>query len=213
ARAQRLSPLAPRPAWSELDRYQQTMTRDEFAGLLQTIYVPGGGWEPFITVGQDRARIVKDSKRPDEFFELRFATATKHARAKSGFWRTREQVRDATREFPAVAGRPLEGLRIALDPGHLGGEWAQMEERWFQIGDAPPVKEGEMTLAVAKALAPRLEALGATVMWVRQENGPVTTTRPENLTDAARLSLTDRGVTDARETYSDRADPDREKSV
>src|SRR5262249_21750121 len=116
-------------------------------------------------------------------------------------------------DTPASAGRPLEGLRIALDPGHLGGEWAQMEERWFQIGDTPPVKEGEMTLAVAKALAPRLEALGATGMWVRQENGPVTTTRPENLTDAARASLTERGVTEAKETYSDRADPDREKSV
>src|SRR5262249_61373032 len=132
-----------------------------------------------------------DRTRRDQFVELRFAAAARPARAKAGFWRTRAQIREARRDSPASAARPLEGLRVALDPGHLGGEWAQMEERWFQIGDAPPVKEGEMTLAVAKALAPRLEALGATVMWVRQENGPVTTTRPENLTDAARLSLTD----------------------
>ena len=43
-----------------------------------------------------------------------------------------------------------------------------------------------------------LEALGATVMWVRQENGPVTTTRPEGLLETARGALAERGVTDAR---------------
>ena len=213
ALAQRLSPLAPRPVWSELQRYQQTMTRDEFVHLLQTLYAPDGGWEPFITIGDDLARIVTDSSHSDQFFELRFASAAKPAKVKSGFWRTRAQNRDSRRDTPAALGRPLDGLRIALDPGHLGGEWAKMEERWFQIGDAPPVKEGEMTLAVAKMLAPRLEALGATVMWVRRENGPVTTSRPENLTDTARASLADRGVADTKETYSDRADPDREKSI
>src|SRR5450432_126144 len=55
---QRLSPLAARPAWPELERFQQTMTRDEFVRLLQTLYAPAGGWESFITVGDDRAWLV-----------------------------------------------------------------------------------------------------------------------------------------------------------
>jgi hypothetical protein len=210
---QRLSPLAARPAWPELERFQQTMTRDEFVRLLQTLYAPAGGWESFITVGDDRAWLVTDSKNPSQVFELRFAVAPKPARITSGFWRTRAQIRRDQSGLPSSPGRPLDGLRIALDPGHLGGEWAQMEERWFQIGDAPPVKEGEMTLAVAKMMAPRLEALGATVMWVRRENGPVTTTRPEGMLDIARGALIERGVTDTKDNYAGPADPDREKSI
>ena len=211
--AQRLSPLAARPAWSELERFQQTMTRDEFVHLLQTLYAPAGGWESFIKIGDDRAWFVTDSRNPDQLLELRFASDKKPPRTTFGFWRTRAQVRDARARAPSAPGRPLEGLRVALDPGHLGGVWARMEERWFQIGDTPPVKEGEMTLAVAKMMAPRLEALGATVMWVRRENEPVTTSRPEGMRDAARGALIDRGVSDLKDSYSGTTDPDREKSI
>ena len=211
--AQRLSPLAPRPSWSELERYQQSITREEFLCQLRTLYSPDGGWEEFVRLGDDRAWLVTNSKDPSQIFELRFATKKRPARATSGFWRTRAQIQAVRARSPAAPGRPLEGLRVALDPGHLGGEWARMEERWFQIGDAPPVKEGEMTLAVAQMLAPRLEALGATVLWVRRENGPVTTTRPEGMLDTARAALAERGVAGIKDAYSGPADPDREKSI
>ena len=211
--AQRLSPLAARPVWSELERYQETMSQAEFLRLLRTHYSPDGGWQAYIKVGENNALILTDSKISGEVFELRFAPDLKPARMVSGFWRTRAQVRDARSQAPPAPGRPLDGLRVALDPGHLGGEWARMEERWFQIGDAPPVKEGEMTLAVAKMIAPRLEALGATVMWVRRENEPVTTSRPEGMRDAARRALAERGVTEMKDSYSGSADPDREKSI
>ncbi len=211
--AQRQSPLAARPDWSEFERFQQTMTREEFVRLLQTLYAPAGGWESYITIEEDRALLITDSKTPGQFFALRFAPAKSAPRSTEGFWRTRAQVLRARRDLPPSPGQPLDGLRVALDPGHLGGEWARMEERWFQIGDAPPVKEGEMTLAVAKMLAPRLEALGATIMWVRNENGPVTTTRPDGLLDTARGALAERGVSEVRDTYTGPADPEREKSV
>ena len=32
-------------------------------------------------------------------------------------------------------------MKIAIDPGHLGGEWARMEERWYVIGDSKPVAD------------------------------------------------------------------------
>jgi len=79
----------------------------------------------------------------------------------------------------------LYGLHIAIDPGHLGGEWAKMEARWFQIGDADPVCEGDMTMRVAKLLKPRLESLGAKVTLVRDGAGPVTKLRPEDFMDMA----------------------------
>jgi hypothetical protein len=75
-------------------------------------------------------------------------------------------------------------VRIAIDPGHLGGPWAQLEERWFQVGSAPPVKEGDLTLVVARLLKPRLEQLGAQTTLLRDSTEPLTSWRPESLRQA-----------------------------
>jgi hypothetical protein len=91
---------------------------------------------------------------------------------------------------PAPEGRPLAGVKVALDPGHLGGSWAKMEQRFFQIGESRPVVEGDMTLRVAKLLVPRLEALGAEVHLVREATEPVTEQRPATLRPVARQELT-----------------------
>ena len=69
-----------------------------------------------------------------------------------------------------------------------------MEERWFQIGDSPPVTEGDMTLAVAELLAPRLESLGAQVFLTREKPAPSTSLSPAQLQDAAIASLADKGA-------------------
>src|SRR4029077_15274072 len=113
---------------------------------------------------------------------------------------TKEQKRAprsgrSTKSVPrADRDKPLSGLKIALDPGHLGGTWAKMEERWFQIGNSIPVIEGDLTLRVAQTLAPRLQELGAKVTLVRSAPGPVTTVRPEELQIEAEASLRQRGV-------------------
>jgi len=36
----KLTPLAPKPDWHDLDKYQQTITRSEFTDLLNRIYAP-----------------------------------------------------------------------------------------------------------------------------------------------------------------------------
>ena len=108
---------------------------------------------------------------------------------------------------------PLSGVKIAIDPGHLGGIWAKMEERWFQIGNSIPVTEGDLTLRVAQILAPRLENLGAKVSLVRSAPGPVTTVRPEALKTQAEASLRERGVTNPLPSYQGPDDPNREDSV
>jgi len=158
------------------------MSREEFARLLQTLYAPAGGWEAYITIGDDRAWFVTDSTRAGATFELRFATSKRLPRVTSGFWRTRAQVREARAGLPPAPGLPLDGVRIALDSGtprgRLGAHGGALVPNRRRANRS---RRGEMTLAVAKMIAPRLEALGATVMWVRRENGPVTITRPEGL--------------------------------
>ena len=109
--------------------------------------------------------------------------------------------------------KPLAGVKIAIDPGHLGGDWAKMEERWFQIGDTLPVTEGDMTLRVAQLLAPQLTALGAEVTLVRNAAGPTTPERPKTLREAARGALALQGTANPPETYADASDPLRATSV
>ncbi len=69
---------------------------------------------------------------------------------------------------------------ICLDPGHIGGEWARMEQRWFQHGRDRPVQEAELNLIVARLLKPRLEQLGFTVTLSKNDFQPVTPQRPED---------------------------------
>ena len=173
-----------------------------------------GGWEPFIQLAADQARILVDSRRGEAGrMVLRFARPDRPARP-ARFWRDAETIR-----LGALAGgrwnplRPLAGRRIALDPGHLGGRWAQMEERWVRIGDHPPVCEGDLTLAVAAHLAPRLEALGAEVLWVRSTTEPRTPERPETLAAAAREALGGRGISRPPADYAGYEDPRKEDSV
>ena len=84
-------------------------------------------------------------------------------------------------------------MKIAIDPGHIGGKWAKIEERWFQIGKSKPVVEGDMTLQIAKLLIPRLEAMGAEVHLTRSHAEPVTGVRPSQLRKAAAASLREKG--------------------
>src|SRR5712672_76782 len=41
-RAQRLSPLAPAPDWKRLDAFRESITKEEFLRLLETVFAPGG---------------------------------------------------------------------------------------------------------------------------------------------------------------------------
>ena len=213
ARAQNLSALAAAPDWHALDAYQETITREEFAALLTTLYAPRGGWEPWLRLDEDKLVLRKSNVPLDDLYTLRFAPAAAHRRPlPPEYWRARAALAPPA----APPDQPLAGLRVALDPGHLGGRWARLEERWFQIGDASPVMEGEMTLRVARRLAERLRTLGAArVDLLRGGDEPATALRPDSpaLLKAARRQLAEGGVVQPRETFDGPADPQRQLAV
>ncbi len=203
AAAANLTPLGKPPRWSILDGYQETITHDEFVRLLDTVYATRG-YSDLITVGAKDARIVED-RDAKTFFTLRFASDT--PRKVPRYWHPIEKLSGASRE------KPLRHLRIALDPGHIGGKWAKMEERWYQVENTKPVEEGEMALFVAKLLAKRLRELGAEVSFVRGKNAPVTPLRPDDLRNVARAVLKKNGVTEPADHYTDAADPAKENTL
>jgi N-acetylmuramoyl-L-alanine amidase len=174
----RLAPLGNEPEWTILDTCQETISRTEFERLLTTIFTTGEAWKNFIALDDHEAVIAPGAPDSGLRFHLRFAPAEQE-KTPPRHWRTTAELP------PAPADRPLEGLRIAIDPGHIGGAWAKMEERWFVVGNGQPVCEGDLTLSVARLLKPQLEALGATVSLVRNDSEPLTPLRPESLLEQA----------------------------
>jgi N-acetylmuramoyl-L-alanine amidase len=171
--------LAAPPDWSALEIYQNTIRREEFEQLLTTVFTTGDAWKSFIEITETEARIQTGTIPTDPVFHLRFAKAETSS---PRHWRTGSDLALTNQK------QPLTGMKIAIDPGHIGGAWATIEERWFVVGDGKSVQEGDMTLHVAKLLKPRLEALGATVTLVRQSLEPVTNMRPEALLTLAQDS-------------------------
>ena len=78
---------------------------------------------------------------------------------------------------PSLSDLPLKGLRVALDPGHLGGEMALVEERYIRMRPNPEkginkvieFNEGDLALETALKLKAKLEKLGATVFLTRSQ--------------------------------------------
>ena len=204
--AECLSVLGRKPDWSELEKYQDTMTHDEFVHLLNDVYCPQGYDPDLFEIGPEAVQILtKNGERTR--FVLQFAKSDEDCLQPRDWW-------TAPAALPAVdARRPLAGFHIALDPGHLGGPWAKMEERWFQIGHNAPVQEGDMTLRVAQLLAPRLQSLGAKVSLLRNATEPVTPCRPSDFEDIARQLLERSGIGDPREDFDGPADPAKEHTV
>src|SRR4030095_5044018 len=97
--------------------------------------------------------------------------------------------------------------------GHLGGKWAKMEERWFQVDSSQPVQEGDLALKVARLLAPRLRELGAKVFFVRRSNEPVTAKRPDDFRELATNILVKNGVPHPRPDVLDPNDPEKEQTI
>jgi hypothetical protein len=202
--AANISPLAAKPRWQTLERYQETITRDEFIRLLQDVYATRG-YGDLIEIDQDFARIRED-RDANTFFTLRFAKEKPRA-LPWRYWRTIGKL------GPASEKRPLVRLHVALDPGHIGGKWAKMEERWFQVDDSRPVEEAEMALLVAKLLTPKLRDLGAEVTFVRSRNRPTTPKRPDDFREIARTILAKSGINNPSDSYENGTDENKDKSI
>jgi hypothetical protein len=204
--ADNLGTLGAHPRWSVLEHYQETITRDEFARLIQNVYCTHGFADDLIKIDNESAQILKN-RAAKSFLTLRFAKDEASRHSIPRLWRPAKSLPPPSRE------RPLANLRIALDPGHLGGRWAKMEERWFRVGDAPPVTEGDLTLKVARILAPELRKLGAKVFFVRNSNEPVTPMRPGDFKELARKILIKNGIPQPRLNILDPNDPEKEQTI
>ena len=204
--ADNLGVLGDHPRWAVLEKYQKTITHDEFSRLIQNVYCTHGFAPDLIEINEKTARLLMN-REAQTFFTLRFAENDAERRPVPRLWRPAKSLPSTKPE------KPLSGLKIALDPGHLGGKWAKMEERWFQVGSSAPVEEGELTLRVSRLLAAKLRALGAKVLFVRNSNEPITSKRPDDFRELARKILIKNGVPQPRADVLDPNDPAKEQTI
>lgn len=154
--------------WSDLAAFHETVSADTFSRLLAEVYAPGGGMIPYLRYVEGGVAIYDDKAQSgDPLFTLRFAPEDRPP-----------PVKPVGRD-----GAPLHGLRVALDPGHIGGAWSRMEERFFLVDRERdwPVQEAALNLHVAHLLSNRLAAAGADVVLVKDDFEPMTDVRPDLL--------------------------------
>ena len=180
------SSLGNPPKWGTLDPWQKTVTREQFQRLLAKVYCPRKEWwNPWIVLKKDKARIRKFVGK-DQWYDLSFAENNQSL-----------QIAQCNR-------KSMQELKIALDPGHIGGKYSQMEGRHFVIGKGVPVKEGELSLQVAKKLEVILTGLGAEVFLLRAKCEPVTSKRPKDFTKESEAWINGRGLKDLKQEEQDK---------
>lgn len=195
ARLDRLSPLGTKPDWLKLQSFHQTLTRSEFEAAMRDVYSDGSPFPPPWNLESDGVVIkTGDPLKPEA--RIAFASRSEAPLPGTRTWR-------AAAEMPPLKGRPLlSDIHIAIDPGHIGGAYARMEERMLSFAPGESIQEGDLTLTTAQVLAERLKALGAYVSLVRDRAEPVTPQRPSDFVIQARQLLVDAGFPLPQENYT-----------
>jgi N-acetylmuramoyl-L-alanine amidase len=163
------SPVSEAPEWRLLEGYQGTLSQKEFTERLQRVFDPEGALGAYLEMSERAVVVFRDREKTQPLFRLRFAAPTSTPRPELAPF----ALADPT--------KPLLGKVICLDPGHIGGDWADIEERTFRIGRDRPVVEGELNLQTCRLLAERLSAAGAKVVWTHEGFAPTTEVRPADL--------------------------------
>jgi hypothetical protein len=186
--------MAEAPKWSSLTLLSKTMSKEEFVTALETFYSDGSAFPAPWDV-EEKAVVVKTGDPAAPTVRIEFLQPKEKAADLPRFWRRVD-------ELPPLKGRPpLSDLHIALDPGHIGGAYAKIEERFLSFAPGESIQEGDLSLLTAQLLKKKLETLGAVVTLVRENSEPVTSFRPADLRLIAQSVLKDAGVPMPVENY------------
>lgn len=176
--------------WKGLARFDRVFTRLEFEARLSGIFAPFGGMNPYLSI-DDRAVAIfgSEARNTAPWVVIRFATPNTGRASSPVSFRTPAEFLHSQ---AANAGRPLAGLRIAIDPADIGGRWAAMEDRSVDFPGYGRINEGDINLTVAFLLRARLTELGAEVFLVRDRQEPVLALQAPLLLSQIRQALNQR---------------------
>lgn len=147
----------------DFDRFQSQFTQEELASRIQR----------YLQKSDEIRHYYKLT--PDALY-LYASAADHHNEHPEYILRLRSQP---TTRPKAKLTKPLSAYRIAIDPGHLGGSYADLEERKVFIPYHPNLPsqelikfdEGTLNLMTAKVLRDLLQQSGMTVMLTKEQAG------------------------------------------
>lgn len=155
--------------WEALRKLPPLGEATQLRQWVREIYLPYAEAEEWVRLEEEGVRVRVSRAHAGIWLELPWPEAAEGP------------AEDSFGPPAARAGEaPLAGWRIALDPGHIGGDWGPMEQRSFRLDEGAVVQEGDLVLATARRLEARLRKLGAEVFLLREEAAPVTEQRPED---------------------------------
>jgi N-acetylmuramoyl-L-alanine amidase len=153
--------------WRGFDPYYRRVPVARVRERLRRWLERNRGIERYFSIGEDAIRLYaspsdRRENRPEYVFQLGTAPTPV--------------------AFPRPAGNrahPLQGVRIAIDPGHSGGGLAHIEERYIDMAPVPEVggrsdlhfDEGTLALLTAQRLRRLLEGAGAEVLLTHEAIG------------------------------------------
>jgi N-acetylmuramoyl-L-alanine amidase len=181
--------LDPPPGWAALRRYASTLTSTQFQAMLERFVNPDGSLTPHVLVDPVRSALVPEPVLAPEVSIPFLAPAPATSVGATPPMKAQPLLEPLAPDVPfrrerwmtLRAGRgprrPFGPLRVAIDPGHLGGEFARLERRLYLWGPAESgarlsLREGDLTLRTALELATKLEADGVEVRLTRTESTP-----------------------------------------
>ncbi len=156
--------------WKKLEVFDQTITREEFQRIMEGLYDPFDGMDGYLKVSPWSVILFeKKGYKGNELLFLRFAPSQDHAVAVPNFFRTPLEIAN----LPKRKDKPLDGLRVVIDPADIGGKWGPIEDRSVYFKGYGRIQEGDLNLVNGLLLKERLVELGAEVRLIRTEAEPL----------------------------------------
>jgi N-acetylmuramoyl-L-alanine amidase len=184
----RLAALVRAPTiaeWRTLERFDRTLTRQEFEERLDRVFDPWHGLRPYLKMERDAAVIYPDAGcRGAPLARVDFAPIPRLRQPLPVNFR--RPGRHPTGGGPQHS---LAGLHVVIEPADIGGAWATMEDRSVEFPGYGRICEGDLNLVVARLLRAQLERLGADVFLVRDREEPILPIARDHLLDAAERLL------------------------
>jgi N-acetylmuramoyl-L-alanine amidase len=152
--------------YAEFDKYQKTISYEKVKGLIDGYVRLDSHFDDYLILTPEKL-VVFASPEHKQMLLPEYTLF---------FGNHQQQDHKINEKVVASTEKPLKGLRIAIDPGHLGGELAQVEERWVAIpatdgSTTYSFDEGSLAAATACCLRTKLVALGAEVMLTKEKPG------------------------------------------
>lgn len=163
--------IKPKLHWDHLAKFHDTLTRKEFSDIAN-VYSPDSSLYQYLKVSVNYIDVYQDkTKTKPALFRLFLAKNTASKKKLTPPFKNFKEI--ASKEFP------LRGLRILIDPGHIGGDYAQMEQRILRREDGAMIQEGALNLKTALLLRENLKRYGAKVYLTKKDLQPLTHQTPE----------------------------------